>query len=222
MPDLSDPWVAIRELQSEVRRLRSGIQLENSSITNGRMRFIGGTLRIDSGGRVEIVGTLEIDGNTTVSGTFDVDGPWSLDGNGTITGNVTSTGTFTQNGPWALNGTGTIAGNVTQTGNLTVSGGGKINVGTNMTLTPGTDGGSVVFGNGSKLSANASSIGLTYGTSTVRIGDSTAGLLAGSNSITVSGSGVQINLAAIPTESTSGLPSGTLSINGGGFLRRAV
>ncbi|MGL3150664.1 hypothetical protein ACSS7Z_09910 [Microbacterium sp. A82] len=134
MPDLSDAFSQIRELQSEVRRLRSGIQLENSSITDGRMRFIGGLLRVDSGGKVEIVGTLDIDGTTTVTGSFTVTGPWELEGDGTITGdvtitgNVTSVGTFTQNGPWHLNGPGDIDGDYTQTGSATVNGGGKITI----------------------------------------------------------------------------------------------
>lgn len=132
MPDLSDPWVAIRELQAEVRRLRSGIPLENSSITNGRMRFIGGLLRVDSGGRVQIVGTLEIDGQTTVTGVFDVDGPWTLAGNGDITGDVTiagdvnATGTWTQVGAWSLDGNGEITGDVTQKGTMTLTDGGKL------------------------------------------------------------------------------------------------
>jgi hypothetical protein len=93
--NLADVWGWIERLIRRIDRLESGANLENSSITNGRMRFIGGLLRIDSGGRVEIVGTLEIDGTTTVTGTFTVEGPWSLDGNGSITGNVTVTGKIT-------------------------------------------------------------------------------------------------------------------------------
>lgn len=136
--DLSDAFAEIRALKDQVRRLANAQPLRNSSVSQGRLRFIGGLLRVDSGGRVEIVGTLQIDGTTTVTGTFRVDGPWTLAGNGTITGNVsitgnvTSTGILTQNGPWNLNGAGTIAGNVTQTGNtnqkgtVTVNGGGKI------------------------------------------------------------------------------------------------
>lgn len=133
--DLNDAWGWIQKLVRRVSRLESGAMLENSSISNGRMRFIGGLLRVDSGGSVQIVGTLSIDGTTAVTGTFTVSGPWNLTGNGTITGNVTATGTLTQNGPWNLNGTGTIAGNVTQTGSLTVAGGGTITAGA-VTITP--------------------------------------------------------------------------------------
>lgn len=138
--NLEDAWGWIKNLNAKVDRIFSGAFLENASITNGRLRIIGGTLRVDSGGSVIIVGTLSIDGTTTVTGEFKVTGPWRLEGNGTITGNVsitgnvTSTGTLTQNGPWNLNGAGTIAGNVTQTGdtsqrgNVTVNSGGKITV----------------------------------------------------------------------------------------------
>lgn len=138
--DLSDALKDIRELKQAVQRLQAARPLENASVTNGRVRFVGGTLRVDSGGSVVIVGTLSIDGTSTVTGEFKVTGPWRLEGNGTITGNVsitgnvTSMGTLTQNGPWNLNGAGTIAGNVTQTGdtsqrgNVTVNSGGKITV----------------------------------------------------------------------------------------------
>ncbi|WP_194763971.1 hypothetical protein [Microbacterium sp. UFMG61] len=127
-------------LRKDIDRLKRTNHLEAASVTSGRVRFIGGLLRVDSGGRVEIVGTLEIDGTTTVTGSFTVTGPWGLEGDGTITGDViisgdvTSTGTLTQNGPWNMNGAGTIAGNVTQTGdtdqrgNVTVRNGGKITV----------------------------------------------------------------------------------------------
>lgn len=138
--DLSDVYAELRRLQERVRVLETANPLEASSITAGRVRFIGGQLRVDSGGSVIIVGTLAIDGTTTVTGTFTVSGPWELEGDGTITGevtisgDVTSTGTLTQNGPWSMNGPGNIAGNVVQTGNtdqrgnVTVNGGGKITV----------------------------------------------------------------------------------------------
>lgn len=219
-------------LEKRIRDLEQMLRanpLESSSVSNGRLRFIGGLLRVDSGGSVEIVGTLDVDGATEISGAFTLSGQdWSISGDGTISGDVIVTGTLNVTGNSAFGGTlniggaTTIDGDTTLNSDLTVSGSGRVQVGSGMTLTPATDGGAVVFSNGSKLSANSSSIGLTKGTSTVRIGDSTAGLLAESNSITVSGSGVQINLAAIPTESASGLPSGALSITGGGFLRRAA
>ncbi|MCB8043626.1 hypothetical protein JM654_03805 [Microbacterium oxydans] len=44
--------------------LESGAPLENASITNGRLRIIGGTLRVDSGGSLIVVGTMSIDGTT--------------------------------------------------------------------------------------------------------------------------------------------------------------
>jgi hypothetical protein len=56
--NLNEAWGWIERLVARVSRLESGAMLEKSSITNGRMRFIGGLLRVDSGGRVEIDGTL--------------------------------------------------------------------------------------------------------------------------------------------------------------------
>lgn len=112
------------------------------------MRFIGGLLRVDSGGRVEIVGTLQVDGQTTVTGTFEVTGPftvtgpWNLKGAGIIEGDVTITGKVTQVGDmdvdgvftlngdgWSITGDGEISGEVLLTGSLEVAEGGYIQVG---------------------------------------------------------------------------------------------
>ena len=115
--DLSDKGAPLRELQSSERRAQSATPLRSGSVSDGRMRFIGGLLRIEAGGRLEIEGTVEIDGTTTVTGTFTITGPWTITGNGTITGNVTMTGDF------VVSGTGKI-----RAGNLTIddAGGGRI------------------------------------------------------------------------------------------------
>lgn len=243
--DLNDPWAEIRALKERVRILEAATPLQDASVTRGRLRvasddglvvqqtptggagirvtglqIVDGTLRIS--GTLEGGGTFTWTGSLTNNGPLVQNGTWTLAGVGTISGNTTGTGTLTWTGPWNLNGTGVIAGNVTQTGTYQVNSPGTIKVGSAMTLTPATDGGAVVFSDGSKMSNNASSIGFTKGSNSIRVGDSTAGLLAGSNSVTVSGTGVQINLAAIPTENTSGNPTNTLSITAGGFLRRAV
>src|SRR5690606_32886406 len=121
--DLSDVYKQLRDLRDEVRRLRAPIDLENSAIENGRMRFIGGLLRVDSGGRVEIVGTLAVEGTSQFVGPVTISGPWTFSGNGNITGDVDLTGDFE------------------------VLGGGRIKVG-NVVLTPG-NGGRITIGTGS-------------------------------------------------------------------------
>lgn len=124
--DLNRKFAArLEDIEKRLQRQERTNPLESSSITSGRVRFIGGLLRVDSGGRVQIVGTLEIDGQTTVTGVFDVNGPWTLAGNGDITGDVAIagdvnvTGTWTQIGTWSLDGNGDITGDVTATGTWT-------------------------------------------------------------------------------------------------------
>lgn len=124
--DLTDAGRWIKRIIFRLDRLEAGAHLENSSVTDGQMRFIGGLLRVDSGGRVEIVGTLRIDGVTSVTGEFTLEGPWSMTGDGTITGDVTVTGKWVQTGEWELNGNGKIQGNVEQTGDMTVKPPGKM------------------------------------------------------------------------------------------------
>lgn len=165
--NLEDAWGWIKELDAKVSRIFSGAFLENSSITNGRMRFIGGLLRVDSGGRVEIVGTLEIDGTTTVTGQFTVTGPWRLTGNGEITGNVT------------------------QTGNWTITGAGKLTVG-NMVIDP-SDGGSVSFPGGAKVQADpAGGVRLVQGLNRAYVGPNAVTLQYGTDkSISLGNSGIR-------------------------------
>jgi len=127
--DQGDVWRELREMKRKIARLESGSMLENSSITRGRMRFIGGLLRVDSGGRVEIVGTLYVEGTTQFVGPVTISGPWTFSGDGSITGDVD------------------ISGDMDLTGDLEVLGGGRIKVG-NVILTPG-NGGRITIGTGS-------------------------------------------------------------------------
>lgn len=154
----------IDDFERKQSRLYAAADLESSSVTNGRLRFIGGLLRVDSGGRVEIVGTLQIDGTTTVRGQFNVEGPWNLTGGGTISGDVTITGKVTQVGDmdidgvltvngdgWSITGNGEISGDVQLTGRLSVG---------DMLIDPDDAGGSVVFPSGAKVTANDGSPGV--------------------------------------------------------------
>lgn len=96
--DLNDIWGWLHRLIRRVERLESGAALENSSITNGRMRFIGGQLLIDSGGQLTVVGSVDGEGDFTWTG------PWTLAGPGDITGDVDWTGDVTAAGQWDLTG----------------------------------------------------------------------------------------------------------------------
>lgn len=142
MPDLTNNGRWIEDIKRQLRQLKTGAFLENASITNGRLRIIGGTLRVDSGGLVDIVGTLQVDGETTVTGEFTVSGPWNLTGDGEITGDYTVTGKVTQVGDmdidgvltvngdgWSITGDGEISGAVNLTGSFEVATGGYIQVG---------------------------------------------------------------------------------------------
>lgn len=212
--DLSDVYAELRDLREQVRVLMTANPLQASSVSEGRVRFIGGLLRVDSGGRVEIVGTLQIDGTTTVTGTFKVTGPWTMQGNGTITGNVTATGTLTQTGPWNLNGAGTIAGNVVQTGNtdqkgtVTVNGGGKVIVaggGGNVTLDSSYSSPRIQLGS-AQIDGGSSSFTFTAGTTVVYILEST------------------LRIPAMPTKTaaSTGLPAGVVHADSTGKLFRIV
>lgn len=205
--DLRDAWGWIEKLIRRVERLESGANLENSSITEGRMRFIGGLLRIDSGGRLEIVGTLQIDGTTTVTGTFQVDGPWQLNGDGTITGAVTITGTVTMQGDMNL------------TGNITILPGGKIQVG-DVVIDP-TNGGSVTFPGGAVVRGQSGNgIEVTAGAYSAVVREGYARFGTSALNFEIDGfTGLSIN--GIQQEAGLGTPAGTVHVLSGGQLRQS-
>lgn len=212
--DLNALWDWVDRVVRRIERVESGAFLENSSITNGRLRIVGGTLRVDSGGTVSIDGTLTVDGVTTVTGRFTVMGPWELSGDGeitgdvTITGNVTSTGKLTQNGEWELNGGGKIQGDVD------VTGGGKIRAG-NLTISPAGDG-RVEFPGGRYLSAGDDAIAVLNGARGLVVG--TGGLsLLGVPSGTVDGVSHWLGMSAFGQ--LIAVPKGSGGPTGSGLLR---
>ena len=186
----------INRLVRRVERLEAGANLESSSVTNGRMRFIGGLLRVDSGGRVEIVGSLQVDGSTVVNGTFKIEGPWSLNGNGEIAGDVTVTGKLTQNGAWEFVGVGKITGNVDVTGTLRVLSGGKIQVG-NIVIDPTISGGAIAFSNGAQVFTDSSTIQVFKGNGVVQVSETQAKMQVGGTTVIVSSGNIQ--MTGLPT-----------------------
>lgn len=156
--DLADLNAEVKDNRRRLRELETATSQQRMSITKGRMRFIGGLLRIDSGGRVEIVGTLDIDGTTKVTGKFTLTGQnWEISGNGTISGDVTISGKLT------VTGATVVGGAMTLNNTLTVASG-QIRAG-DVTITP-SGGGIVQVGS---LQINGASGGTIYSPSTVYI-----------------------------------------------------
>jgi len=157
--DLGDYRSALADLARRVKRLETTQMLENAAVYNGRLRFIGGELRIDSGGKLVVKGTLEVDGMTTVTGDFTVTGPWTLTGNGTIAGDVSVTGAVE------------FVGDVAVKGNFSVESGGKITCGNveirdgklfigGMELDPTSHSGYIKMPNGAEVLGNGSNLEL--------------------------------------------------------------
>ncbi|MGO4298390.1 hypothetical protein [Glutamicibacter sp. MCAF14] len=128
--------------------------------------------QINLSGSTSVTGPLDITGATTIGGSLKVTGPTSLDGVLTINGDTTITGLLAVDGPTTISGTLDIDGVTTLNNDLNVTNFGEINVGTNMTLTPSTDGGSILFQDGSKVT----SVGGTVQSKSSGAGSITAGL----------------------------------------------
>lgn len=199
--DLSDLSADLRRLQERVRVLETANPLEASSVTNGRVRFIGGLLLIDSDGTLQIVGQLI--GN----GQYRWTGPWRLEGPGTITGNVNQTG------------------NTTQQGNVNLTGGGKVTAG-NVTVEPNRvtvgsawlEDGELVLSNGAKvavgLTGGTSSIGLLPGGSAdISVNTLTAWLRATGAAVSVTTAQARISAPTIILDTLpTGAPSGAKAV----------
>lgn len=225
---------ALEKRVAALEELLRANPFESASVRSGSLRFIGGLLRVDSGGRVQIVGTLEIDGRTTSTGIFDINGPWTLAGDGSITGdvsiagNVDATGEWTQIGPWFLNGDGAITGEVDITGLLTllsdmrVSTLGKI-------IINGPDGDTILqnsritFANGSALRADSAGVQIAQGNAQAAAFAGQARLRAGTRTFSVSDTG-GYTMTSLPTKSASatGLPAGVLHADTSGSIFKIV
>lgn len=209
---LGDMTAELRELKRRIRVLESSSPLGYSSISEG-------ALEIRSAEGLIVDGSARIDGLLKGSGTFDWTGPVNLKGAQSVTGPTTFTGMMTVNGPWKFVGNGEITGTVGLTGDLNVTGGGKIKAG-NIEITPSSNGGTIKVGAHSIYVNGEAMTMLHNGGAQVVLNNGGVSLVNGGSNFTVGDNGVSVS--GVPTENTSGLPSGTLSVNSSGFIRKAA
>lgn len=183
---------AIWNLQHDVRRMLSGRWLENASVRGGRLRFIGGILRLDSGALLDLIGQ------------------WRLRGPGAITGDVFSEGKWTQVGDYDFTGDGDLAGNVKLSGIFTLIGkfiAGDIRI----------EDGKIYIGlGGTQIVIDGATGAITTGNVKIQNGKITVG--TGSVQIVIDGATGKIlagNMAIDPTD------GGSVAFPGGAVVRGA-
>lgn len=217
--DLSDVTYWMRKLIYRLERLEYGTMLENSSITEGRMRFIGGLLLIDSGG------TLQVIGHFNGQGDFKWSGPWKFDsGDGEIAGDVKLTGDFDLTGKLTAGNVRIEDGKIyvgTGAAQIVIDGAtGKIAAG-NMTMDPTVSGGALTFANGAQVFTDADTVQLFKGNSVVQVAGDYARLQNGGDVVQIDGDGIRMSPGAIPALPNTGLPANTLLLSTDGYLRRS-
>ncbi|MFF8187740.1 hypothetical protein ACF044_10830 [Microbacterium sp. NPDC016588] len=245
---LNDVTGWIKDIFYRLRKLESGAFLENSSITNGRLRIIGGTLLVDSGGQLIVVGTASVDGSMSISGTFLLTGSgWRIVGSGSIEGPTTVIGTLRVDGDTRFTGNLSLEGDIALTGNMGIAAGGRFTAGDvtieedEVTVGGGSSpatlrDGALSFATGGKVEADTSVGGarLSAGTAVVNVG-AVASIRKGPSSVIVAPDTVTLNAAGggdidmigsvhipgIPTASGTGLPLNTLLVTTSGYLRRS-
>ncbi|MFF2245150.1 hypothetical protein ACFVTM_13330 [Arthrobacter sp. NPDC058130] len=178
---------ALSGLVGQVRAAGLNSPMNNSGIGEGGIEvYEQGTINVSDGnlivnGTATIDGVLNADGTVTLSGTITISGPLTISGDTDITGDLDV------DGPMTTTGTLSVEGVTTLKNDLDVTTGGKIKVGSSMTLTPSTDGGAATFSNGAKLSSTTGAIQMagTGGTSTVTAAATSAGVTSGSSTLVV-------------------------------------
>jgi hypothetical protein len=207
--DLNELWGWVERLIARVSRLESGAFLENSSITKGRMRFIGGLLRLDSGALLELVGKADITGTLEGVGTILWRGSMKILGLGTL--DVDGPATF--RATLDVLAATRLRGKITLEDDMTLTGPGKIKVGT-VTMGITSNGRPGLDFEGATLSENDDRLAMESGQAVVGVAPTFAAMAFEENSIIVTEDRVTIEgpvyLTGLPT--ISGV-SGNLSID---------
>lgn len=200
---------------SSITRPGSGLRVQSDRGIVAK-QVPGGAPAISVEGRQSVSGLLDGDG------TLDWEGPWWLRGDGEVIGRLLVRGL------WELIGNGEITGDVDISGilrllsDLIVEGGGRIRVGTALTLDPSENGGSILFG--------ASGDGLIYGDGDGIIARSSAGgatlllrdnhaILTGPGGTSIILDGDGIRFIGVPRVPKAGIPSDVLYLAADGTMR---
>lgn len=188
----------VKEQKRRVSEYGTETPLSSAGVDRGTTRWLNGSNVVIEGlldvtGTTQISGRLDVSGATTLSGVTTIAGPTGITGALTIQGATTISGKLDVTGPTKLAGTLDITGNTnitgtlgikgdtTLTGNMDVTGGGKIKIGTNMTLTPATDGGAITFQGGAKVSSVGGTVSMSGagGVSSIVAGLTSVGISSG-------------------------------------------
>ena len=192
--DLGDPWAEIRRLADRVRRLESATPLQNASISRGALRVVSAE-------------GLIVEGSSRVSGTLIVSGTFEMDGTQNLTGTL------------VVSGDTTITGDVTISGDFAVTGGGRIIVGSAMTLDPSVASGAIVFANGAQVFTDATTIQVYKGNGVASVSNTEAKIQVGGAAISVDATGRR--MAALPAKTGMGAGFiGCLWVDTNGYLYR--
>lgn len=224
--NLSDNSSGIRDLVRDVRGNTYATPLNGASVGRGGMRFYGtGKLLVENEG-LEVVGTANISGTLHADGTVTLEGDVNISGPLTVTGNTDITGDLDVTGPMKTTGTLSVEGVTTLKSDLIVTTGGKVKVGSAMTLDPSVSSGALVFSNGAQVFTDATTIQVFKGTSAVQVANGIA-TLQGNGSTYVRSDSTTGNTIAGPLKNTahstiSGVSSNVYMDPATGAIKRIV
>lgn len=225
----------LRAMKDEIRRLKIAIPLQNSSVTKGMLRFIGGVLRLEAGALLEGIGTFRWTGRGSIAGDWEVLEGGVIRVGGVLISPVGGGRIMVGQGPVGIildGGSGSLT-----MGNVRIEAG-KVYVG-DMILDPAVAGGALTYPNGSRLEADADNAGarLIAGDAVVRVG-LVASLRKAASSVIVSALGITLNAASgtdiemlgrirvdrasMPTVVDPNVPEGTPRILASGVVARTV
>ncbi len=206
--------------------------IQNAAVGSAGIRVYDGGWILIEGGGLSVTGTANVSGTLTVTGklngdgTLDWTGIWKMSGPGTVTGDVTVTGSMRVTGDMKIEKTLDVTastrlrGKTTVEDDLTVTSGGSVKVG-DMTIETVGASGRVRFGNSAQVYASGSEVRVSMGTGDVTVSNSSARVQYGGVAVEITGSGIRMSPIGIPTVTGTGLPSGTLILGSGGYIKQA-
>jgi hypothetical protein len=193
VPDLTDVGAWIKRIVFRLDRLEGGAMLENASITNGRVRFIGGKLLGLAGAAFEWIGSFDLTGPFTAIGTAIFRGPVSItgeDGTLDVEADASFGGDVAITQKLDVTAEATFRALTKILGDLRVEENGKVYVGTAMVFDPSVESGAIVFQNGAQVFTNGDSIQVYKGNSVVQLEDDSAKLQYGGTAIVIDEDGI--------------------------------
>lgn len=179
----------LRRIEELEQVLRAN-PLRSASVSRGTTEFRDDSTLLITDSNMRVVGVAYVTGRLEGEGTLSWSGQALLDGPVEITDTLDVLAATRLRGETTIEGLARLLAELVVEGKITAGGvrieNDRVYIGDAMVFDPATDGGAVLFSNGSKMFSNPTAIGMRKGNSSVTIGDALSAMLVGGKAFTIS------------------------------------